>query len=433
MTDGHHTPLAYHQTLLGDSARMLAYERALRQLVRPGMRVLDLGTGTGVLAMLAARRGARVHAVESASVVGLAEQLVGANGLSDRVVVHRGDIRELAVVEPVDLVVGDFMGRFVVDDEMLQAVEAAGAWLKPGGRFCPSELVLRLAPVERTGGALDVFSQPLLGLDLRAALPYAHNFCYHTQLPPAMLLASAQDYATLRPPAVPKELSAELHFPVQAEGVFGGFAGWFEARLAPQVSLSTAPGTNSHWGQVLFPVPPVAVEPGDEVRVSLRCELDSLRWTWMGELGRQGRVLARFEQESVQRLGEREQPDARPEPRGAEAARRHAAAGAAASSAGNWELSLERYGQASVALTESDDAIASAVYEGLGLAAFGAGRFAQAARALLRACDGHHEDHEQALRYAVVALVNAGRVDEAARWRGVYEGCFGPHPSLPSS
>ena len=78
--------------MLADLHRMDAYERALRKLVRPGDVVLDLGCGTGILAMLAARRGARVHAVESMPVVHLAQQLVAHNRLD--VHVHHADICE---------------------------------------------------------------------------------------------------------------------------------------------------------------------------------------------------------------------------------------------------------------------------------------------------------------------------------------------------
>src|SRR5438552_5763121 len=100
---------------------MEAFERAIRRLVQPGDVVLDLGCGTGILAMLAARRGARVHAVESTRVAALALELAAQNGLADRITVHRADAVTLPPVEPVDLVVSDFLGGFLVDDNMLPA------------------------------------------------------------------------------------------------------------------------------------------------------------------------------------------------------------------------------------------------------------------------------------------------------------------------
>ena len=410
--DGHHARLGYHQTLLGDTPRMLAYERAIRALVQPGMTVLDLGTGTGVLAMLAARRGARVHAVESAAVAEVARQLVQANGLD--VTVHAADVRSLEPVEPVDLVIGDFMGRFVLDDEMLEAVTAAGRWLKPDGRFCPGELRLKLAPVDRTGGALDVFSDPMLGLDLHAALPYAHNDVYASTVPPQALLAGAQVWSTIHPPK-PPGLEATCTFTTRA-GVLGGFAGWFEADLSPDVLLDTGPGRASHWGQVLFPMPTVHVDEGTPVRITLRAESSPLVWRWRVDVA--GQV---FEQESVQRLGQRTVATA---PATTGSVHEHAAAGAKAAEAERWDDAVRHYGQAACLLRPQDDAQAPAVYEGLGLAAYGAGRYALAARALLRACDP--DLREQPLRYALAALAHLGRQQEHAHWQNLYEEAFGP-------
>lgn len=107
---GHDTGLDYHRMMLEDLTKMDAYARAVREVVRPGDIVLDVGAGTGVLSMLAARAGAaRVHAVESMPVAELATELVAANGLADLVQVHRADLVEMARLEPVDRVIGDWM------------------------------------------------------------------------------------------------------------------------------------------------------------------------------------------------------------------------------------------------------------------------------------------------------------------------------------
>src|SRR5215813_5909517 len=163
---GHDAPLDYHRRLLDDGHRLAAYERALRQVVRPGDVVLDIGAGTGILALLAARLGAaRVHAVESMPIAAAARALARANGLGDRVVVHEADLREMPAVEPVDVVVGDFLGAFLADDLMLAAAAAATRWLRPGGRFVPKSVELFLAPVgDFNFPAVDFAASPALGV-----------------------------------------------------------------------------------------------------------------------------------------------------------------------------------------------------------------------------------------------------------------------------
>lgn len=73
--------LGIHRRILRDTSWVEAFDVALRKVVTPGSCVLDLGTGSGILAMLAARAGARrVIAVERTGVAELARQLVEVNG-----------------------------------------------------------------------------------------------------------------------------------------------------------------------------------------------------------------------------------------------------------------------------------------------------------------------------------------------------------------
>lgn len=280
--DGHYMPLSYHARLVGDVWRMEAYDRALRQLVRPDDVVLDVGAGSGVLALMAARRGARVHAVESTEVAELARALAAEHG--PRVTVHRADITKLAPIEPVDLVVSDFMGCFLVDDGMLAAIGAAAAWARPDTRWCPSVVRLFLAPVaDLTLPSVDVWHERPFGLDLSLAGERALGQCLPGNLPPSTLLAPPQLFATFTPPGPAPSFDRTLSFTSERAGQVRALAGWFEADLAPGVVLSTAPGCETHWGQQLFPVPAHAVTRGETIRVRLR--LDEQRWHWDGAIG----------------------------------------------------------------------------------------------------------------------------------------------------
>ena len=102
--------------------------------VKPGMHILEIGTGWGQLAMQAAYRGAKVHTITlSKEQKALAEARIAKAGLSNLITVELRDYRDLE-------------GQYdaVVSVEMIEAVgekywptyfEAISKHLKPGGRF----------------------------------------------------------------------------------------------------------------------------------------------------------------------------------------------------------------------------------------------------------------------------------------------------------
>lgn len=436
---GHVAPLEYHRTLLDDVCRLDAYDRALRALVRPGDVVLDLGCGTGVLALLAARRGAaRVHAVESQPVAHVAATLARTNGLADRVRVHHADALTLAPVEPVDLVVSDFMGRFVVDDGMLPAVAAATRWLRPGGRFCPARVVVSVAPAgEFALRPVDLFHEPLLGLDLSAASHYPLHFGYHVRLGPEVLLAPpavCHDLALPLPAGARPAFDAALSFRCERAGLLRGLLGWWEATLAPGVLLDTGPGSDTHWGQYLFPLPPLAVAAGDRLAVRLWVEEgpSDLLYRWEGALHRAaGGPPLPFALESEQRLGARE--DAAPAvpppgPSGRAAVVAAEQRGRAAFAAGHLPAAITAFEDAIRALGPAEDDLAPALYEAAGLTWHALGCSGPALRAFLRALDGDPGRSAPALRHAVTLAARAGHALLARRLLAAWEERFGPHP-----
>ncbi len=435
---GHRASVAYHARMLADAHRMDAYERAIRALVRPGDVVLDLGAGTGVLAMLAARAGAaRVHAVESMPIARLARRVLAANRLDERVVLHHADARTLAPIEPVDLVVSDFMGRFLVDGHMLPAVAAAGRWLKPGGRFCPARVELQLAPIaEARQESIEALQASVYGLDLRALADDALRSCLGTDLDPAWVLAPAQRFAEYRPPApfAAKDFDATLDFTLAHDGSLRGLAGWFVAELAPGVTLSTAPGVETHWGQVFFPLPPVDAEAGDELRVRLRLIAEGEPepdWAWSGELRRRGELVLAFDLDTLAVRADVDPP--RPPAASAASDRRAAiieatARGGAAFRAGDLITASAAWEEVPPLLTADDDDLVGDALENLGLAQFNRGNDVAAARNFLRALDGDLGRREQSLRFLIRAMLRRGRHHDALRYLRVYEQRFGRHP-----
>ena len=133
-----------HIRMLNDHARTLAYQQALRQTVSPDDIVLDIGTGTGVLAATAAQCGAaHVYAVERSSMAQVAEQVFDANGLSDRVTVVKGHSRDIELPEQATVLVSEILGNDPLQEGILHiTADAIERLLKPGAQLLPCRVDL---------------------------------------------------------------------------------------------------------------------------------------------------------------------------------------------------------------------------------------------------------------------------------------------------
>jgi len=427
---GHDGSLDYHHRMLSDSHRVSAYDRALRALVKPGDVVLDAGAGTGVLAMLAARAGAeRVIAVESMDVANLARALVAHNGLAERVEVVRDDLRALFPMTQVDLIVSDCIGRFLVDDQMIAAMQRAFTWLRPGGHVIPADITLIVAPVEAQHfGIVDSFTAPILGLDYAPAEYVATHGVWAGAFAPSAILAAPQDFATWHLPGPAPAFDRQFTFTFERAGRLRGLAGWFRATLAPGVVLETAPGIETHWNQVFFPLPTTNVAAGDRIDVRLFLEPGGYEPLW----ARTGTIFANGVQTSFDLRVSSEDLAPSIRWRTEEGAAGKSAddlneLGVAAWAVGNRERARVCFEDAAMALAPREEI--DGLWENIGIARHGAGDWLGAIQPLLRALDGNLTSREQSLRLLVDACMRSTQQVDGARYLTLYEATFGPHPA----
>jgi precorrin-6B methylase 2 len=288
-------PLTLHLSMVQDKARMRAFTRALKTVIRPGCTVVDIGTGTGVLAFMAARLGAgTVIGLERSDIVERARKVQRINFPRAQIHFEKLDVLtdRLPKVQ-ADIVVCELLGNFGLEENMITVLsKVRDKLLKPGGILIPSQVELMIAPVQCKKGYRDIggWKKPMLGLDFSPLQELAYNSVYHITDQPLTLLAppsSITEIDMMRVKKHPTELATDFQF--TRGGLLHGFAGWFRAELVPGQYLSTGPkDPETHWGQVFFPVgDPIEVERGGSARFRFneRYTGEETRWHWSGQVG----------------------------------------------------------------------------------------------------------------------------------------------------
>lgn len=144
----------WHFPMMNDGPRNQAYDAAIRRAVTPNSLVLDIGTGAGLLSMMAARAGARqvVTCEMTAPVAAKARQIIAQNGLQDRITVHAKRSNDLVVgtdlPEKADVLVSEIFDSDLLSEGVLPSLEDAHARLiKPGAKIIPQAAAAMVALV----------------------------------------------------------------------------------------------------------------------------------------------------------------------------------------------------------------------------------------------------------------------------------------------
>lgn len=261
-----------HRRMIEDEVRVDAYAAAIAATVTPGMRVVDAGTGTGVLGLMAAAKGAQVVGIDNTDVLEIAAEVVRASGASERMQLVRGDFATAEVPEPADLVITETFGALALCEGAARDLQrGTSRWLAPDGAVMPRAIALHFAPIGSAAvyqRAVEVFDERH-GVDLRPLRQLATTRGATLSVQPEELAAPGQPVIALRFPA-DEGGQGDARFAV--DGTVYGLVGWFVLDLCEGVSLPTGPSDpHTHWRQVVLPWPsPQALHGELEVRLSVQ-------------------------------------------------------------------------------------------------------------------------------------------------------------------
>ncbi|KAI3950424.1 hypothetical protein MKW92_010669 [Papaver armeniacum] len=256
----------YHQKeMLCDRVRMDAYYNSIFENKEHfiGKTVLDVGTGSGILAIWSAQAGAKkVYAVEATKMSEHARELVKANNLQDVVEVIEGTVEDITLPEKVDVIISEWMGYFLLRESMFDSVIVArDRWLKPTGMMYPSHARMWVAPI-RSGLGDQKMS------DFEACMGDWSNFLKETKTYYGVDMSTSiwnnlHPHQVIGKPCIIKEmdcLTATVSEIRSVQASFSslitedrtrlcGFAGWFDVHFRgnkenpakTEVELTTAP------------------------------------------------------------------------------------------------------------------------------------------------------------------------------------------------
>ncbi len=298
--------VASYGSMMADQVRMNAYAEALRKSVKPDSVVLDIGTGTGICALLSCQLGARrVFAIEPSDAIQVAREIAAANGYADRIEFIQDLSTNITLPERADVIVSDLRGVLPLLGHHFAAIaDARRRHLVPGGVLIPQQDTLWAAIVTAPKQYAD-FVEPWEthnhGFNMQAARKLVLNTWGKGRVAADQLLTEPKlwaqlDYSTIES----TNISAELNWNVTQAGEAHGVFVWFDALLAEGVGFSNAPGGGAAvYGSALFPfLQPVSVQVGDEAQVRLSANLvtEDYVWNWHSSIRGRGMVKAEFRQ-----------------------------------------------------------------------------------------------------------------------------------------
>lgn len=291
----------WHHMILADTARNAAFDGALRRSVVPGCRVLDIGAGSGLLALMAARAGATevVSCELNPAMAATATQIVERNGYADRIRIVTKHSRDLEIgsdlAGPADVIVSEIVANNLLAENVLGTMEdVVGRLGHSATRVIPSHGSVRIALAcyrnlaFRQTGSVQGFDLSLMnGFSARLALSPGNE---------ALALRSAAedlfsfDFSS-GGPFTGERAAVTL---TSTGGTVNGIVQWIRLTMDAEGIYENrpAPGASSCWSVMFQPLPSVIESrPGARIVVQGGRDRTSV-WMWVDPPARETPISA---------------------------------------------------------------------------------------------------------------------------------------------
>ncbi|KAJ3866690.1 S-adenosyl-L-methionine-dependent methyltransferase [Lentinula novae-zelandiae] len=275
-----------HEEMLKDSVRTGSYRSAIinNPHLFKGKTVLDVGCGTGILSMFAAKAGAsHVVGIDMSNIIDQAQKIIDANGFSKTITLVKGKLEESDLpIKQFDIIISEWMGYFLLYESMLDTVLLArDQYLKPGGLIFPDNATMYLAAIEDQDYKEEKinFWDNVYGFDYSCIKDIALR---EPLVDTVDLKSVVTDPCMIKHidllTAKKEDLTFEVPFTLRAtrNDYAHAFLAWFDISFEcthKKVKFSTGPHAQyTHWKQTVFYTPnTITVSEGDTISGRLTC------------------------------------------------------------------------------------------------------------------------------------------------------------------
>ena len=260
--------LSSHERMLADSVRVDTYAEGIRRHIKPGDVVVDLGTGTGILAILAARQGAKVYAIDHSNFISVAAQVAKDNGVDTINFIHVHS-KDFVCPEQVDILLHEQMADCLFDENMVEnLIDFKQRCLKDTGKVLPGRFELFLEPIALKASARIPFIWELCVQDinyevmrnlpeLEAYKKKTYGFSYIERSSFDFFLSTPQPIIQIDLNRMTSAEEIPTHFKVTRKvvrpGKMAGLCVFFRVLFDDETQFSTRPDQpRTHWGTRVF-------------------------------------------------------------------------------------------------------------------------------------------------------------------------------------
>lgn len=275
--------LHYHQTMLMDGVRNKLLFEAIKAHVSRETAFLDIGAGTGVWAIIAAKLGARrVVAVEiEENLIPIIYKHAQENGVADKIEIIHGNIDDVRIRGRFDVIVSELFGTDVFNQKTVDSFRNVyNRFLAPKGTLIPQKITRIAVPVRIADAVQDIPAEIPVKCDFLKSLKlnFSWNASFADRQKIKFLAESKQlfeiDFRDAEP--MPSAEHFSLTWQLDNLSECNGFAVYINSTFTDNIKMDNF--ASRSWGAAIYEFQPFAENSG-KIKFDLMIDERKTIWT----------------------------------------------------------------------------------------------------------------------------------------------------------